>query len=300
MPYTPLEWVENNIHLTPENLDKDNTAVKKEFESIDLTFDLLADKDVIAAQPSVKCKINPNSPIEVGTDATPCITVTFDQGLYRYNESGVKTNKEPTNVKITSVKLADNLNESYTFTTTTTGDYVFNFENFRVTDGLTRKYTCTVEHGPGSTAFNNIARTSSVKIESGTITSNVNISSCRKFFYKTFTENTNFTGSKYEENPDNVRNLTSGNATGTSFTIAVPAGTKSIVIAMPSTKTIQKITDANAAGMQDWYNAGTTTKNTISVSGATLGENKLDYELVIINDTTSSGLQSNTFTVTYK
>lgn len=282
------------INYTKKNFDKVDEDIENLETEIDATFDLLADKDVISKQPSVSLTVTQQSS-EVGTTIDPEYTVTLDPGLYKYNSEGTATNNEATGVTISKVVL------TYDGNTTTLTDFTSNKVTGKVLStpivipsDYTKTFTAELYYTDGTAkVYNNIARQSSVKITANAKNNSKTFTSYRNTFYTTSKTNDS---SEYQTS-DKIRSLSK--TSSKEFNIAVSEGTKQIVIAVPNSRSIKTITDANAGHMQDWYTSSAATKSTVKVQGADLTDtNACNYEVVIIKDSTINGLKANTFKIT--
>lgn len=313
--YNIIEDPDNDTSTNEVTLYGILNYTSSEFKSVDKTFDLLAAKDVIKTQPSISLSLNGTS-FEIGSSVDLSCTLNTSRGSYKYNEDGsVSTNGVESNVGITNLSMVFNYMENDSVSLkeiipSTVTDYSPNKYDYQLVEpclinavGTIGEWSASVAFSNGGVAYNNIARPSSIKIEPSIKTISASIQGYRKSWYQCFDTPQDIFSNGTAESNDIRTLLGTGFKTTNTLTISVPDGTKQIVIAIPAVKTVTKITDSNANGMQDWYVSSATSEFTTEVGGAdatseTIGSYSTDYNIIVITDNTATGLSANTFTVT--
>lgn len=214
----------------------------------------------ITAQPSISGFALSNAKaVEAGTSITPSYTAgTLSVGSYTYGPA--------TGVTASHWKVERIVNSVSTTIIDKDGTSLAAGTDSAITigDGTTLKYTATVTHGAGVTAYDNLGSDSNpvVAISAGTKTKTTSAySAYRAYFYGATTTAPDI-DSAY------VRSLTnSGKAYAKgSITVSVPVGAVRVAIACPATNTgVTKVINNTAMNADV---TATFTKSTVNVAGA--------------------------------
>lgn len=183
-------------------------------------------------KPSITVKLTNAGAKEVGTKVTPAYTTTFNAGSYTYGPA--------TGVTAGAYSVSDG-----TITkTTATGT----FDEITVGESTDYKLTATATYSDGVVANDNTGATSNpeVKISAGTTAAATSsaITGFRSWFVGTSTEElgeANYTS-------DFVRSLNNKNSAPNTneFTIAIPAGARRVIVAVPDGWKLNYCKDSSA------------------------------------------------------
>lgn len=225
--------------------------------------------------PSVSVSLSNAGAKEVGSKVIPSYTVSFNAGSYTYGPA--------TGVTASTYSVSDGTATK----TTSTGT----FDEITVGDSTNYKVTAVATYGDGVVAHDNTGAASNpvVKIAAGTTSAATSsaITGFRSYFYGTKIA----AAESYDS--ASVRALTnSGKAYSGMFRIAVPAGTKQVVIAAPARYSLKSVINVNLSRGEV---ADTFEKSAVQVEGAN-GYTAADYNVWVFNSATA--LDENTFEVT--
>lgn len=238
------------------------------------------DKNPTITQPSIGINSSTAKAYEVGTSVNPTYAVSFNVGKYEYGPA--------TGVDVSKWEVSNNATSETRTTNSAT------FAAYTVPDGSNYKITVAATYTDGAiplTALEAEYPAGQIKGATKTVTSGA-ITGYRNSFYGTLTDKTTAVTS------DVVRALPqrSGKAlaNGNSFTVNVPIGAESVLIAYPATlRDITSIKDVNG------LNADITsafTKSTLDVAGAN-GYTAISYKLYRL-DFAKANDTANKYTVT--
>lgn len=249
----------------------------------------------ITAQPSLGAvNISKAGAVEVGTELTniAVTAVTFNAGSYTYGPAtGVTANAWET------TRISNKGND--TLTGVIAGGAVTDAGPFVIGDQTgdysSLQYRVKATYGNGVVANDNLGSASSpeVKIAAGSCQKDsAKITCYRNFFYGATAERPAEVNSAY------IRGLTKSNkacSNGAAFTITIPDGATTVVIAYPATfHDLTLVKDVNAMGspLTDEFKAGLMT---VAVEGAN-GYTAIDYKVYVYKPAAS--LSANTYEVT--
>ena len=231
-------------------------------------------------QPYIDVKVAGEGEYEVGTLIAPSYEIAFDSGKYPYGpETGVVVDK----LKVEfNNKILDNNKGT--------------FSEFYIPDNFNEKIKISATHTKGYVPNDNLGNVITDKnelnqcqIQAGEIIAYSNIiSSFRYGYYGAF---------KFpiELTDNNIKNMSSfKSADNLIEDMVIPEGTKQIVIAVPTGRTISKVNDNNAFGMNIFP---CFIKKIVAVSGANPGFEK-DYNVFIYSPSVALG--ENTYNITFK
>lgn len=239
------------------------------------------DKNPTITQPTVAVSSTTAKAYEVGTSVAPAYSASFNAGKYEYGPN-------PTGVAITAWSASNNVTEETKDTQSGT------FETYIVPDGSAYRITVSGTYSDGQTpvtALNKPYVTGQIKGATKTAQTGV-ISGYRNSFYGTFADKSTTISSA------SIRGLSqkSGKAlaNGNTFTVNVPVGAESVVIAYPATlRNVTSIKDVNGLNA-DITSAFTT--STMEVEGAA-GYTAINYKVYRI-DFAKANDTANKYTVT--
>lgn len=214
---------------------------------------------------------------EVGTKVTPAYTTTFNIGSYTYGPA--------TGVTATGYSVSNGTDTK----DTATGS----FDEITVADDTNYKLTATATYSDGVVANDNTGAASNpaVKISAGTTATATSsaITGFRSYFYGTKTTGLDSFDSA------SVRALSNGNSAATSgkkFNVAIPAGTRQVVIAVPAARSLKSVINV---GLSRGEVADTFIPSTVDVEGLN-GYAAASYKVYVFNSSTA--LDANTYEVT--
>ena len=194
-------------------------------------------------EPTLALTANPSTlKQEVGTKITPILSYTFTQ-----NDAGAET--------------------SHTFSPVDSETQA----QLTIVEGNNIEYSVTVNYDEGSQKQDNFGNLNGTPVQSGSLTAKTRYIGYRNMFYGVNTTNNTYTDS------DSIRGLANKKEVG-NVTITVPAGSRQIVIAVPSGKTLGKcsyIEQGNADYKDNFV------LSTVQVAGATSGQDLKDYNVYI-------------------
>lgn len=239
------------------------------------------DKNPTITQPTVTVSSATARAYEVGTSVTPAYSATFNAGKYEYGPT-------PTGAAITAWSASNNVTEETKDTQSGT------FASYIVPDGSAYRITVSGTYSDGQipvTALNKPYTAGQIKGTTKTVQTGI-ISGYRNSFYGTFADKSTAISSA------SIRGLAqkSGKAlaNGNTFTVNVPVGAESVVIAYPATlRNVTSIKDVNG------LNADITsafTASTMEVEGAA-GYTAINYKVYRI-DFAKANDTANKYTVT--
>lgn len=229
--------------------------------------------------PSVSVICNQAGSYEVGTVITPSYKATFNVGKYQFDP------KEKTGV------VAETWKASFD------GQEIFEqegiFNPVVITDNYEKRVSITVGYSKGDVPKDNLGNL----IEDENELKNCQIQSGEKINYSEYIKGFRniFYGSKNEKidlTSDNLRKLSKKIAAEGSFNIPVTAGTKQVIIAVPSEYSVESVADKVAFGT-NIFSCFELKK--VFVNGATEGYEK-EYNVYIYSP--SIALGENVYTVT--
>lgn len=227
--------------------------------------------------PSLKITLSNAGAKEVGTKITPAYTTTFNGGSYTYGPA--------TGVTATGYSISNGTDTLETATGS--------FAEITVADGTTYKLTGTATYGDGAVAHDNTGAASNpkVKISAGTTASATSaaITGFRSYFFGTKSTPVETFNSAV------VRGLSNGNKAATAdlkFDVKIPAGTKQVIIAVPSARSLKSVINVNLSRgeVADTFNS-----SSVDVEGAN-GYASAVYNVYVFNSSTA--LDANTYEVT--
>ena len=228
---------------------------------------LFAAEDIdpdISSQPSVSaCNLGKAGSYEAGTELTGITySASFEDGKYQYGP-------EPTGVVVSSWEIKGN--DGVVVGTAATGSIA----DMTVADNTNYYITAKATYGAGSYAKTNLGNESTVRIAAGSKTKNSSaIKGYRNTFYGTLDDaNTVLTSSV-------IRGLNKSGATlatGSTFTLDVPASAKKAIIAVPAGLGITGVAHREGLGAPV---LSTFTPETIRVEGAQ-GNAAIDYDVYV-------------------
>lgn len=239
------------------------------------------DKNPTITQPTVAVSSTTAKTYEVGTSVAPAYSASFNAGKYEYGPN-------PTGVAITAWSASNNVTEETKDTQSGT------FAAYIVPDGSAYRITVSGTYSDGQipvTALNKPYTAGQIKGATKTAQTGI-ISGYRNSFYGTFADKSTAISSA------SIRGLAqkSGKAlaNGNTFTVNVPVGAESVVIAYPATlRNVTSIKDVNG------LNADITsafTASTVNVEGAA-GYTAINYKVYRI-DFAKANDTANKYTVT--
>lgn len=239
------------------------------------------DKNPTITQPTVTVSSATAKAYEVGTSVTPAYSATFNAGKYEYGPT-------PTGAAITTWSVSNNVTAETKDTQSGT------FAAYIVPDGSAYRITVSGTYSDGQipvTALNKPYTAGQIKGATKTAQTGI-ISGYRNSFYGTFADKSTAISSA------SIRGLAqkSGKAlaNGNTFTVNVPVGAESVVIAYPATlRNVTSIKDVNG------LNADITsafTASTMEVEGAA-GYTAINYKVYRI-DFAKANDTANKYTVT--
>lgn len=210
-------------------------------------------------KPSISCIASGMSAVEVGTTVTPGWRVSLNSGSYTY---GPATGIIPKTWTITDNKG------------NTSNEASGSFPSFVVTDSDNYSYTVTVTHDAGAIAYDNLGNDSNpivrIAANSASAVSKSGLKGYRQWFIYVGTNNTDSIDSNF------IRSATAkGNAynAATINNLAIPAGTKRVMIAIPQQltgaqytygKKLTSVIDVDGMGLDV---IGNFTKSEVMVEG---------------------------------
>lgn len=239
------------------------------------------DKNPTITQPTVAVSSATVKAYEVGTSVAPAYSASFNAGKYEYGPN-------PTGAAITAWSASNNVTEETKDTQSGT------FASYIVPDGSAYRITVSGTYSDGQipvTALNKPYTAGQIKGTTKTAQTGI-ISGYRNSFYGTFADKSTTISSA------SIRGLAqkSGKAlaNGNTFTVNVPVGAESVVIAYPATlRNVTSIKDVNG------LNADITsafTASTMEVEGAA-GYTAINYKVYRI-DFAKANDTANKYTVT--
>lgn len=239
------------------------------------------DKNPTITQPTVAVSSTTAKAYEVGTSVAPAYSASFNAGKYEYGPN-------PTGVAITAWSASNNVTEETKDTQSGT------FAAYIVPDGSAYRITVSGTYSDGQipvTALNKPYTAGQIKGATKTAQTGI-ISGYRNSFYGTFADKSTTISSA------SIRGLSqkSGKAlaNGNTFTVNVPVGAESVVIAYPATlRNVTSIKDVNGLNA-DITSAFTT--STMEVEGAA-GYTEINYKVYRI-DFAKANDTANKYTVT--
>ena len=204
-------------------------------------------------KPSISCTASGMSEVEVGTTVTPGWKVSLNSGAYTY---GPATGITPKTWTITDSKG------------NTSHEASGSFPSFVVTDSENYSYTVTVTHDAGAIAHDNLGDESNpvvrIAANSAPAVSKTGLRGYRKWFTYVGT-NTDTIDSAWIRGKATSQGKASSAATKNN--VAIAAGTKRVVVAIPKTvsKTLKSVIDVDGMGLDV---IGNFTLSEVMVEGA--------------------------------
>ena len=204
-------------------------------------------------KPSISCTASGMSEVEVGTTVTPGWKVNLNSGSYTY---GPATGITPKTWTITDSKG------------NTSHEASGSFPSFVVTDSENYSYTVTVTHDAGAIAHDNLGDESNpvvrIAANSAPAVSKTGLRGYRKWFTYVGT-NTDTIDSAWIRGKATSQGKASSAATKNN--VAIAAGTKRVVVAIPKTvsKTLKSVIDVDGMGLDV---IGNFTLSEVMVEGA--------------------------------
>lgn len=235
--------------------------------------------------------------VEAGTKLSPTITVSLESnGSYEYGPTN-------TGVSVTkySFSMSDPTDTSYPKTsdpwvdetiTSSALSYSYTFPEHTV-DEFTKQNQWAMWGGlsytDGADALTNLGNTATDKIKANSVANVIYVKGVRYAFYGSLV--TPLT----DLNSAAIRGLKGISTQGlTTLSVPITEGSKQVIIAVPSGKTVTSVLDKNLSNSEV---VDTFTVSTVSVEGAN-GYTAKDYNVYVYNSNTLLG--ENTYTVTIK
>ena len=268
--------VEEDKKITAAYTAKD-AELQTDIDAINLALSYLADKDVIATEPSFRFSSSNVTTVEVGTNITPNFNITFDDGTYEYGP-------DPTGSKASGYEVTFN-GESLTTSSGT-------FTAVHVTDSTSLTLSAKCTYTDGNTPKNNLGLDYVAgKIVGATKT----ITKTLKGFRQAFA------GGLASKDTDikklDIRALTGKGATAKSFDVIIDKDTTRVVVAFPdSWGTLKTALDVNDSSKNIVTSFGT--PETIEVSGATESQDLMNYKVYVMDFASAYGGSGNTYKIT--
>ena len=235
----------------------------------------------ITSNPEITLTAADNKAYEVGTSVTPTYKATLSAGSYTYGPN--------TGITATSWSVTNNLTgESKETFTTSTGS----FKAITVADNTNYTITATATYPDGAVAKDNVGGQSNpiVKISGGTKSkTSATITGYRAWF--TYVGNdTSAINSEF------IRKGINKGANVTNVNLAIPAGTKRVLIAIPATnpkKALASVIDVDGMGLDVKDNFVKTSVNVEGANGATA----VAYNVFSVDN--ANGLAKTTYKVSF-
>ena len=244
----------SGLATVPNNYENSNEKLRLRIDDINTVLGSLADKYVIAKEPSMTLTAGTIKSQEIGTVITPSYSTTFDSGAYEY---------EPTETGVTVTKY------NVTFNNETKTTASGSFKQLTV-DSTSKVLKAEITYSNGNIPKNNLGLDyADGKIIGKTISKSLTLSGYRQgCFYGTVTT-ADMTVDKITSSL--IRGLTKSNKAYTkgNITLTVPVGATAILIACPKTNTgpTNVINTTVNAPMTDLYGTSKIIK-TLTVAGA--------------------------------
>ena len=258
----------------------------------------------ITAQPSVSgFNLSGAGAVEAGTSVNPATlsAATLSAGSYTAYSGQVATGvtatsyvvKRITNSATTEVTNGSGAFTGYSDNNSNNGFIIGDQGEENVVSSL--KYRVEITHGAGATALTNLGNPSDppVAIAAGTKTKDTNTyTPYRCYFYKVSSDSSDVgatLNSAYIRGFANKANANSLN----SLNLNIPEGTKRVVIAVPSTKTLTKVIDVAGMGLDI---VGSFASSVVQVEGAN-GYTAINYNVYVFEN--ANGVSASTFQCTF-
>ena len=271
-----------NLALNNEVTNRTNadTQLQTDIDAINLALSYLADKDVITAEPSFAFSSSNVAAVEVGTNIEPNYSIAFDAGKYEYGPNPTGSNASGCVVTFNGESLASN-----------TGS----FKSVHVEDETSIVLSAECTYSDGSIPKNNLGLDyPEGKIIGATKTITRTLKGYRQAFAG---------GSESKDTPITeiyskaIRALNPKGNNKKTFDITISASDIRVIIAFPSgwgiLKTVLDVNDSN----KNIVSAFGEYRNT-DVSGATEGQDVMEYKLYTMDFASAYGGSGNTYKVT--
>jgi hypothetical protein len=238
---TTLQSQINDIYgeTIPETNNLTLTGMNSEISSINIALDNLEDKNIVSTKPTLTVTVTGMGSFEVGTVVTPTYSTSFDGGKYKYTPSPTGVLVAPFSTGVTK----DTQSITFNGVTKTSDNGSFGTFTVKEDTNLTLSATAKYKNTSNVVPVSNLGRPlENNKLESGN--AEIKYSGTRTLsgyrmgcFYGT---DTNAVGKDTLHLYD-IRNKLNGNkkayTSGDEITFNVPVGTKTIIIACPSSET---------------------------------------------------------------
>lgn len=239
-----------NVQLSAGTLSAKGKTLGKLFESI-------FTKELNPTKPTPTCGITLTGAgaKEVGSSFTPAYTTSFDAKKYAYNPTA-------TGVTATAWSVKDTNNVTKTGATGS-------FDAFTVLDNTNYKLTATCSYSDGVVPKTNLGNDyPAAQIKAGTCTASSGaVTGYRQWYIYIGTDMTSAIATDF------IRSATgkgTGKSASTQSNVAIPAGTKRVMVAIPAgsgyTKTLKNVIDVDGMGLDV---IGNFTKTTPTVTNYT-------------------------------
>lgn len=254
-----------------------------EIASIRDLLDALEDTDVITAQPSVTLStkngtVDTVKAWEVGSDVTPKYSITFNAGTYQYGPSPTGCTAQTWYAKFGSVEK-----------NTKTGT----FDSVHVLDDTSIQLEVNCTYSDGGVPLSDLGREiPNSRIKAGTTAKKTaTLTGFRQAFAGGMTSKTT------ELNSANIRLLSAKGSNTKSFDVSITKDAIRVVVAFPASwGALTKALDVNDSSKNIVTSFGTA--QTEKVSGATAGQDEIDYKVYIMDFASAYGGSGNTYKIT--
>lgn len=204
-------------------------------------------------KPSISLTASGMSEVEVGTTVTPGWKVSLNSGSYTYGPA--------TGITAKTWTVTDNKGN-------TSNEASGSFPSFAVTDDTNYSYTVTVTHDAGAIAYDNLGDESNpvvrIAANSAPAVTKTGLKGYRKWFTYVGTD-----VSEIDSAWIRSKATSQGRASGASTknNVAIAAGTKRVVVAIPASisKSLKSVIDVDGMGLDV---VGNFTKSEVMVEGA--------------------------------
>lgn len=257
-----------------------DAELQTDIDAINLALSYLADKDVIAAEPSFRFSSSNVATVEVGTSITPNFNITFDDGAYEYGPDPTGSNASGYEVTFNGESL-----------TTSSGT----FTAVHVTDSTSLTLSAKCTYTDGNTPKNNLGLDYVAgKIIGATKTITKTLKGYRQAFAGGSESKSVSISSLVSSD---IRALVAKGNGKKTFDITIDATDIRVLVAFPSSwgslKSVLDVNDSNKNIVSAFGSAVT-----VSVSGATADEDMMDYKLYVMDFASAYGGEGNTYKVT--
>ena len=257
-----------------------DAELQTDIDAINLALSYLADKDVIATEPSFRFSSSNVTTVEVGTNITPNFNITFDDGEYEYGP-------DPTGSNASGYEVTFNGESLTTSSGTFTAVHVID------STSLTLSAKCT--YTDGNTPKNNLGLDYVAgKIVGATKTITKTLKGYRQAFAGGSESKSVSVSSLVSSD---IRALVAKGNGKKTFDVTIDATDIRVLVAFPSSwgslKSVLDVNDSNKNIVSAFGSAVT-----VSVSGATADEDMMNYKLYVMDFASAYGGEGNTYKVT--